>query len=85
MLAILGASGSGKTTLLNALNMRNKYKMIIDGEIKVNGAKINSVEEISSVSAYLQQDDIFIGHLTVKEHLSFQVIKLLHLLTSKKK
>jgi ATP-binding cassette, subfamily G (WHITE), eye pigment precursor transporter len=56
--------------------MRNQNKMIIDGEIKINGTKINSVEEISSVSAYVQQDDIFIGHLTVKEHLLFQVIIL---------
>ena len=53
--------------------MRNHHKLQINGEIRINGTKIYSLEEISSVSAYVQQDDLFIGHLTVKEHLTFQV------------
>jgi ATP-binding cassette, subfamily G (WHITE), eye pigment precursor transporter len=53
--------------------MRSHDKLSIKGDIKINGTKINSLEEISSVSAYVQQDDLFIGHLTVKEHLTFQV------------
>ena len=74
MIAIMGASGAGKTTLLNALNMRNQEKLIIKGEIRVNGTLIQSSEDISSVSAYVQQDDLFIGHLTVIEHLRFQAM-----------
>ena len=70
----MGASGSGKTTLLNALNMRNQEKLTIRGEIRVNGTLIQTSEDISSVSAYVQQDDLFIGHLTVKEHLIFQAM-----------
>ena len=29
---------------------------------------------LTSVSAYVQQDDLFIGTLTVKEHLIFQAL-----------
>ena len=29
---------------------------------------------LTAVSAYVQQDDLFIGTLTVKEHLTFQVV-----------
>lgn len=44
------------------------------GEIRLNGTLVNTLDDISSVSAYVQQDDLFVGHLTVKEHLIFQVI-----------
>lgn len=37
----------------------------------MNGEQIG--EDISSISAYIQQDDLFIGTLTVREHLVFQV------------
>jgi ABC-type multidrug transport system ATPase subunit len=76
VLAIMGASGAGKTTLLNALNMRNSNDLKVEGEVRINGKLIKSVEDISSISGYVQQDDLFIGYLSVKEHLIFQVIKL---------
>jgi ABC-type multidrug transport system ATPase subunit len=75
VLAILGASGSGKTTLLNVLNFRNRGSLKIQGDIKVNGIFIDSVEKISALSGYVQQDDLFIGTLKVREHLLFQVIR----------
>ena len=70
----MGASGAGKTTLLNALNLRNSGNLKVEGEIRINGKLVSSVEDISSISGYVQQDDLFIGYLTVKEHLIFQVI-----------
>ena len=69
----MGASGSGKTTLLNVLNFRNQRSLMVNGEIKLNGIGINSVETISKVAAYVQQDDLFVGTLKVREHLIFQV------------
>lgn len=72
-MAILGASGSGKTTLLNALNLRNRGELKVEGDVKVNGKLIGMLEEISSMSGYVQQNDLFIGNLRVKEHLIFQV------------
>ncbi|RNA38852.1 white-like isoform X1, partial [Brachionus plicatilis] len=72
VMAIMGASGAGKTTLLNVLNFRNRGKLKINGQIGLNGKTVRSIEEIREVSSYVQQDDLFVGYLTVKEHLIFQ-------------
>ena len=64
-------SGAGKTTLMNALANQNIGRLRISGTIKVNGQEIGN--KIKSISAYLQQEDLFIGTLTVKEHIYFQV------------
>nr|QNH67909.1 ATP-binding cassette transporter subfamily G-like protein 10 [Brachionus rotundiformis]QNH67911.1 ATP-binding cassette transporter subfamily H-like protein 1 [Brachionus rotundiformis] len=72
-IAIMGASGAGKTTLLNALNFRNSTRYIISGKIKLNGKLING-DELSNRCAYIQQDDLFITTLTVKEHLTFMAM-----------
>ena len=70
--AIMGASGAGKTTLLNILNFRNRGKINIIGDVKING-KVANWDLISRYSGYVQQDDLFIATLTVKEHLTFLV------------
>ena len=73
-MAIMGSSGAGKTTLLNLLTCRNNSHLKVTGDVKINGQKINSVSELASIAGYVQQDDIFIGHLKVKEQLIFQVM-----------
>ena len=35
-------------------------------------------KSLTSVSAYVQQDDLFIGTLTVQEHLNFQVCDFIY-------
>lgn len=40
----------------------------------INGVPVNS-KLLTAVSAYVQQHDLFIGTLTVREHLIFQVRK----------
>uniref|UniRef100_A0A0R3RI40 ABC transporter domain-containing protein n=1 Tax=Elaeophora elaphi TaxID=1147741 RepID=A0A0R3RI40_9BILA len=62
LIALMGASGAGKTTLLNALLQRNVKGLKISGTVKVNG----------QVSAYIQQQNLFIKSLTVYEHLNLQ-------------
>jgi ABC-type multidrug transport system ATPase subunit len=69
-------SGSGKTTLLNALNFRISSNLRVEGEIMINGASVDS-NKMSILSCYIQQDDLFFGTLTVREHLEFHVIFLL--------
>jgi ABC-type glutathione transport system ATPase component len=71
-LAIMGASGSGKTTLLNVLNFKNLKKFTVDAKIKLNGRLITESDLVNR-SAYVQQDDLFIPNITVKEHLIFLV------------
>lgn len=70
LLAIMGASGSGKTTLLNVLTYRNRGNLLVNGDVRVNGGQIG--RGMSSMSGYIQQEDIFIGTLTIREHLWFQ-------------
>uniref|UniRef100_A0A914ZTZ6 ABC transporter domain-containing protein n=1 Tax=Parascaris univalens TaxID=6257 RepID=A0A914ZTZ6_PARUN len=70
LIALMGASGAGKTTLLNALLRRNIKGLEIEGKILVNGQEIG--RKITKVSSYIQQQNLFVGTLTVKEHLTLQ-------------
>lgn len=69
MCAIMGASGAGKTTLLNILTHRRSGKLSISADVRINGRKMK--RDISGVSAFVQQEELFIGSLTVREHLRF--------------
>uniref|UniRef100_A0A6A7G0X1 Protein white n=1 Tax=Hirondellea gigas TaxID=1518452 RepID=A0A6A7G0X1_9CRUS len=71
LLAIMGASGAGKTTLLNVLTGRGGDNLRVTGSLHVNGCAIRP-HQLTSRSAYVQQDDLFVGTLTVKEQLIFQ-------------
>ena len=68
----MGASGAGKTTLLNALTFRSAGKVFVSGLMAANGRQISSPGVLTSRMAYVQQNDLFIGTLTVTEHLTFQ-------------
>lgn len=68
---ILLYSGAGKTTLMNVLAHRNISQMEVTGTVEVNDHPIGL--QINTMSAYVQQEDLFIGSLTVREHLTFQV------------
>ena len=70
-LAILGASGAGKSTLLNTLLFRNLRGLRVSGARTANGQRVTPTS-LTAVSAYVQQDDLFIGTLTPREHLAFQ-------------
>ncbi|XP_006826033.1 protein white-like [Saccoglossus kowalevskii] len=72
MLTILGPSGSGKSTLLDTLTFRSDGNLSVQGNIMANGELVDS--SITSVMAYVQQDEFFITTLTVREHLQFQAL-----------
>lgn len=65
-------SGAGKSTLMNVLTFRNRGKLKIDGDIRVNGVPVDK-SKISNISTYVQQDDLFVGTMTVREQLTFRV------------
>jgi ABC-type multidrug transport system ATPase subunit len=70
-LALIGPSGSGKTSLLNGLSGRTS---IDSGTISVNGKSISdatSMKRFVSTVAYVQQEDIFFEHLTVRDQLAY--------------
>ncbi len=56
LLCIMGSSGAGKTSLLNVLNFRNINNFKINGIVKINGIKVNSLREISKISSFVQQE-----------------------------
>ncbi|KFD48566.1 hypothetical protein M513_10577, partial [Trichuris suis] len=72
LVALLGPSGAGKTTLLNVLTGRNCRSLVVDGLVTVNGQSIG--RRIGAISAYVQQENFFIGSITVREHLIFQAL-----------
>jgi len=70
----MGASGAGKTTLLNTLMFRSLPNVEVSGRRAVNGVSV-TCSTVAGMAAYVQQDDLFIGTLTVREHLVFQVLR----------
>ena len=72
-LAILGASGAGKSTLMNTLLFRNLGGLNVSGSRLANGQAVTPSSLLAS-SAYVQQDDLFFGSLTVREHLTFHAL-----------
>ncbi|XP_043270410.1 pleiotropic drug resistance protein TUR2-like [Venturia canescens] len=73
LLVIMGSSGAGKTTLLNTLTFRPARGITVSGMMAANGQRV-SPSVLISRTAYVQQDDLFVGTLTVKEHLLFQAM-----------
>nr|XP_020444708.1 ATP-binding cassette sub-family G member 2-like [Monopterus albus] len=69
MNAIMGATGSGKTSLLDVIAGRKDPAGLRQGSILVNGRVVTSKLRLSS--AYVVQDDILMGTLTVRENLLF--------------
>eukprot|EP00922_Rhytidocystis_sp_ex-Travisia-forbesii_P053447 GHVS01079245.1.p1 GENE.GHVS01079245.1~~GHVS01079245.1.p1 ORF type:complete len:725 (+),score=74.38 GHVS01079245.1:117-2291(+) len=67
LVALMGASGAGKSTLLKLLSRR---------EIDNGGSVIYNDRptdfEFTRRSCFIQQEDIFFGFITVREHLRFQ-------------
>ena len=72
MVAIMGASGAGKTSLLNCLSMKVQPQYISpqEGFVLVNDKAVGSTE-LSSMSGFVHQDDLFIATITPREHLNF--------------
>ncbi|XP_067409086.1 broad substrate specificity ATP-binding cassette transporter ABCG2-like [Emydura macquarii macquarii] len=69
MNAILGPTGSGKTSLLDVLAGWKDPKGLKSGQIFMDGKSVNS--QFHLCSAYIIQEDILMGTLTVRENLQF--------------
>ena len=55
------------------LNFRNRGDLKITGDVKINGNLVTSYDALASISGYIQQEDLFIGTIKVRELLKFQV------------
>ncbi|KAH7726709.1 CRE-WHT-4 protein [Aphelenchoides avenae] len=70
LLAIMGGSGAGKTTLMNVFVNIDQTNIERTGHVTVNGDELTP-KQMRRISAYVQQVDMFIGTLTVREQLQF--------------
>ncbi|KAH6812978.1 ABC-2 type transporter family protein [Perilla frutescens var. frutescens] len=68
IMAIMGPSGSGKSTLLDALAGRLSRNVVMSGNILLNGKKRRLDY---GVVAYVTQEDVLLGTLTVRETLIY--------------
>lgn len=73
-MALMGASGAGKTTLLNTMLARNLTGLEVQGRVEVNGCLVG--KGITAISGYAQQEELFVGTLTVREYLNIQVTSI---------
>ncbi|BFG24412.1 hypothetical protein CerSpe_106880 [Prunus speciosa] len=70
MALLLGPPSSGKTTLLLALAGKLDTDLKVKGEITYNGYRLNEFVP-QKTSAYISQNDVHIGVMTVQETLDF--------------
>ncbi|XAR67679.1 Xenobiotic-transporting ATPase [Bertholletia excelsa] len=70
MTLLLGPPSSGKTTLLLALAGKLDPSLKVKGEVTYNGHKLNEFVP-QKTSAYISQNDVHVGVMTVKETLDF--------------
>ncbi|XP_042501406.1 ABC transporter G family member 42-like [Macadamia integrifolia] len=70
MALLLGPPSSGKTTLLLALAGKLDPNLEVKGQVTYNGHRLNEFVP-QKTSAYISQNDVHIGELTVKETLDF--------------
>ncbi|XP_031259602.1 ABC transporter G family member 13-like [Pistacia vera] len=67
IMAIMGPSGSGKSTLLDALAGRLSGNVVMTGNVLLNGKK----RELECGGAYVTQENILLGTLTVRETITY--------------
>ncbi|GAB2246124.1 hypothetical protein Droror1_Dr00001617 [Drosera rotundifolia] len=67
IMAIMGPSGSGKSTLLDSFAGRLSSNVVMTGDIRLNGKK--KIDR--GVIAYVTQEDVMLGTLTVRETITY--------------
>ncbi|KAM2654151.1 hypothetical protein EV2_025694 [Malus domestica] len=70
MALLLGPPSSGKTTLLLALAGKLDPSLKVKGDVTYNGHRLNEFVP-QKTSAYISQNDVHVGNMTVKETLDF--------------
>ncbi len=70
---VMGASGSGKSSLLAAICGTLTEPLVFEGEIWLNGQRIDALPTEQRQVGILFQEDLLFAHMTVAENLLFAV------------
>lgn len=70
---VMGASGSGKSSLLAAVCGTLPDGLVFDGEISLDGRRIEHLPTEQRSVGILFQEDLLFAHMTVRENLLFAV------------
>jgi len=70
---VMGASGSGKSSLLAAICGTLAEALRFDGQITLNGQRIDTLPTEQRRVGILFQEDLLFAHMTVRENLLFAV------------
>lgn len=72
LLAIIGGSGAGKSTCLDILAHKPKNGSV-RGDVRLNGARLGDAE-IRKMCGFVDQEDMLMGTLTVRETLMYSAL-----------
>jgi len=59
------------------MTFRNTSTLRVSGSRRANGVVVGP-DMLTACSAYIQQEDLFVGTMTVREHLVFQALLRMH-------
>lgn len=76
IVTLMGASGSGKSSLLSYIGGDLSEAFAAQGDIALNGERLNGVAPERRGIARLFQDDLLFPHMTVGENLLFAVPRM---------
>jgi putative thiamine transport system ATP-binding protein len=76
IVTLMGPSGSGKSSLLSFIGGDLDEVFTAQGEIVLNGTRLNAVPPERRGMARLFQDDLLFPHMTVGENLLFAVPRM---------
>jgi putative thiamine transport system ATP-binding protein len=68
---LMGASGSGKSSLLGAICGTLDADLQFEGQVQLNGKRIDLLPTAARRVGILFQDDLLFPHMTVRENLLF--------------
>ena len=77
ILCIFGASGVGKSSLINIIAGIYEDDLLFEGEIILNGKKLNKIPTEKRKIGLLLQDGTLFPHLTVEQNILFGMNKKL--------
>jgi putative thiamine transport system ATP-binding protein len=72
---LMGESGSGKSSVLAAISGTLAEALVFDGEVQLDGTRIDTLPTQARRVGMLFQDDLLFAHMTVRENLLFAVPK----------